>query len=90
MSQESAHHDGAHGDTSDRLYTAEDLERFAQQQLEQARQPVPAQVQGDPLTDPIKAMTILARQNVVDSKPITAPCPSAPKRSAHQPGTMAL
>ncbi|HET9423364.1 MAG TPA: hypothetical protein VFO49_19660, partial [Nocardioides sp.] len=45
--------DPAHGDTSDRLFTAEDLERFARQQLEESAQPAPAKVQGDPLSDPI-------------------------------------
>jgi MinD-like ATPase involved in chromosome partitioning or flagellar assembly len=44
-------HDPAHGDTSDRLYTAEDLERFARQQLDEAQPP--AKVEGDPLSDPI-------------------------------------
>ena len=51
MSQDSSGQDPRHGDTSDRLYTAEELERFARQQLEETREI--ARVQGDPLTDPI-------------------------------------
>jgi MinD-like ATPase involved in chromosome partitioning or flagellar assembly len=46
-------HDPAHGDTSDRLYTAEELERFAREQLEESRRRGPAKVEGDPLSDPI-------------------------------------
>ena len=41
------------GDTSDRLFTAEDLEKFARQQLEESTRQAPPKVQGDPLTDPI-------------------------------------
>ena len=44
-------HDPVHGDTSDRLYTAEELEAFARQQLEAS--PEPTRPQGDPLSDPI-------------------------------------
>src|SRR5450830_1587001 len=36
-------------------------------------------------TEPLRATTMLAMQKVVASKPITAPCPCALKRSAHQP-----
>lgn len=63
--------DPVHGDTSDRLYTAEDLERFARQQLEQAtRQTVPAKVQGDPLSDPIPGFPA--------TPPPSGPPPAAP------------
>ena len=41
-------------------------------------------------TAPISAIRMLARQNVVEISPITAPWPWAPKRSAHQVGTMPL
>jgi MinD-like ATPase involved in chromosome partitioning or flagellar assembly len=57
--------DPVHGDTSDRLFTAEDLEKFARQQLEESTQQAPAKVQGDPLTDPIPGFP-------------TAPPPSGP------------
>ena len=64
-------HDPVHGDTSDRLFTAEDLERFARQQLEESREPtIRVRVQGDPLTDPIPGFP--------SSPPPTSPPPSAP------------
>ncbi len=63
--------DPVHGDTSDRLFTAEDLERFARQQLEESREPtVPVRVQGDPLSDPIPGFP--------SSPPPSSPPPSAP------------
>ncbi len=64
-------HDPVHGDTSDRLFTAEDLERFARQQLEESREPtIRVRVQGDPLTDPIPGFP--------SSPPPTSPPPCAP------------
>ncbi len=63
--------DPVHGDTSDRLFTAEDLERFARQQLEESREPtIRVRVQGDPLTDPIPGFP--------SSPPPSSPPPSAP------------
>lgn len=63
--------DPVHGDTSDRLFTAEDLERFARQQLDESREPtIRVRVQGDPLTDPIPGFP--------SSPPPTSPPPSAP------------
>jgi MinD-like ATPase involved in chromosome partitioning or flagellar assembly len=75
--------DPVHGDTSDRLFTAEDLERFARQQLDdaaQGAQAAPAKVQGDPLSDPIPGFPI--------SPPPAGPPPSAPPQAAAAPQAM--
>ena len=66
--------DPVHGDTSDRLFTAEDLERFARQQLEENREPTIPVVQGDPLTDPIPGFQSAAHPT---SPPPTSPPPAS-------------
>ncbi len=66
--------DPAPGDTSDRLFTAEDLERFARQQLDASTEPtIRVSTRSDPLTDPIPGFP--------SSPPPTAP-PTAPPPSA--------
>ncbi|HWM74700.1 MAG TPA: hypothetical protein VNQ53_13205 [Nocardioides sp.] len=74
--------DPAHGDTSDRLFTAEDLERFSRQQLEESRQTVPAKVQGDPLSDPIPGFPTGPPPSGPPPAPLAAPDPQAPARQA--------
>ncbi len=74
--------DPAHGDTSDRLFTAEDLERFSRQQLAESRQTVPAKVQGDPLSDPIPGFPTGPPPSGPPPAPLASPDPQAPAQQA--------
>jgi MinD-like ATPase involved in chromosome partitioning or flagellar assembly len=72
--------DPVHGDTSDRLFTAEDLERFARQQLDEStRTAAPAKAQGDPLSDPIPGFgSAPPPSGPPPAPPLAAPDPQAP------------
>ena len=72
--------DSVHGDTSDRLFTPEDLERFSRQQLEESTRTAPAKVHGDPLSDPIPGFPITPPPSGPPPAPLAAPDPQAPAR----------
>ena len=88
MTQEHSRRGGVEPDTSERLYTADDLASYTASRL-RAETPLPAPPHGDPLTDPMPGSAEVASQPepLPDPQPVDQPVTPQPPVAAEPPAT---
>jgi MinD-like ATPase involved in chromosome partitioning or flagellar assembly len=83
MTQEHSRHGGVEPDTSERLYTADDLASYTASRLRpEAALPTPPD--GDPLTDPMPGSAEVAPQPDPPAEPLAPPAEQAPTQPQAQ------